>query len=40
MWIAIEGIDGAGKSSVILNLQEKLQAKNLEAVLTKEPGGT
>jgi dTMP kinase len=40
MWIAIEGIDGAGKSSVILNLQEKLQAKNIKVVMTKEPGGT
>jgi dTMP kinase len=40
MWIAIEGIDGAGKSSVILNLQEKLLAKKIKAVLTKEPGGT
>jgi dTMP kinase len=40
MWIAIEGIDGAGKSSVILKLQEKLQAKNQDIVLTREPGGT
>jgi dTMP kinase len=40
MWIAIEGIDGAGKSSVILSLQEKLQAKNIRSVLTREPGGT
>lgn len=40
MWIAIEGIDGAGKSSVILKLQEKLQAKNQDVVLTREPGGT
>ena len=40
MWIAIEGIDGAGKSSVILNVQEKLLAKKIKVVLTKEPGGT
>ena len=40
MWIAIEGIDGAGKSSVILKLQEKLQAKNQDIILTREPGGT
>lgn len=40
MWIAIEGIDGAGKSSVILELKEKLKAKHLDAILTREPGGT
>jgi dTMP kinase len=40
MWIAIEGIDGAGKSSVISNLQAKLLVKNIKAVLTREPGGT
>ena len=36
----IEGIDGSGKTSLIENLQDRLQAKGLSPCLTREPGGT
>lgn len=36
MYIAIEGIDTAGKSTQI----EKLKAYFSDAIITKEPGGT
>ena len=36
MYIAIEGIDTAGKSTQIALLKEKFQ----DAIITKEPGGT
>lgn len=38
--IAIEGIDGVGKSSLIHPLGKKLQANNLDILVTYEPGGT
>lgn len=38
--IAIEGIDGAGKSSLAQQLTNALQASQLHVTLTKEPGGT
>lgn len=37
---AIEGIDGAGKTTLINNLQEKLQQLKIPVTTTKEPGAT
>lgn len=39
-FITIEGIDGAGKSSQIGYLVERLRGCGLEVVATREPGGT
>lgn len=38
--IAIEGIDGAGKSTLARALAQQLKAHQLSVILTKEPGGT
>jgi dTMP kinase len=38
--IAIEGIDGCGKSSLAQALAAELGKKNNDVLLTKEPGGT
>lgn len=40
MLIVIEGIDGAGKSTLAQNLAQKLTSDGYEIVLTKEPGGS
>jgi dTMP kinase len=37
--ITIEGIDGAGKSTLALGLSDALRARGIEAVLLREPGG-
>ena len=39
-FITFEGVEGAGKTTQILNLQKYLLRKNIDAVLTREPGGT
>jgi dTMP kinase len=39
-FITLEGIEGAGKSTVARHVQGWLKARNLPAVLTREPGGT
>lgn len=38
--IAIEGIDGSGKSSLAKNLYNQLLSNHYPVMLTKEPGGT
>lgn len=38
--IAIEGIDGSGKSTLTTNLAKKLIEHKLPVIVTKEPGGT
>jgi len=39
-FITLEGIEGAGKSTLALALRESLQARGVQVVLTREPGGT
>ena len=39
-FIALEGIEGAGKSTQIRLLSEKLQSRGIEPLLVREPGGT
>ncbi|MBC7657983.1 MAG: hypothetical protein H7147_12540, partial [Frankiaceae bacterium] len=38
--VSIEGGEGAGKSTVREALQQLLEKRGLEVVLTREPGGT
>lgn len=39
-FITLEGIEGAGKSTVARHIQQWLQERGQAAVLTREPGGT
>ena len=39
-FIVFEGLDGAGKSTLINKLAERLEQSSEEVVLTREPGGT
>jgi len=39
-FITVEGIDGAGKSSHLEFIAASIRARGVEAVLTREPGGT
>lgn len=39
-FITVEGIDGAGKSSHLDFLASAIRARGVEAVVTREPGGT
>jgi dTMP kinase len=38
--ITIEGIDGSGKSTLAINLHNALQKRGINALATKQPGGT
>ena len=38
--IVFDGSNGAGKTTVINAVEKYLSAKNLEVLLTREPGGT
>ena len=40
MFITLEGIEGAGKSSQLKNIVAFLEARGYECVTTREPGGT
>jgi dTMP kinase len=39
-FLVFEGLDGSGKSTLIRSLAAELQLKNLDFVITREPGGT
>jgi dTMP kinase len=39
-FIVFEGLDGAGKSSLIETLKKKLEDQKLDYIFTREPGGT
>ena len=39
-YIAFEGVEGAGKSTVVRMLAERLRAEGHEVVEVREPGGT
>lgn len=40
MFIAFEGPDGSGKSTVLNSVKNYLEENNIEYILTREPGGT
>ena len=40
LFISFEGIDGVGKTTQVNALRDFLQARGLEVVVTREPGGT
>jgi dTMP kinase len=40
LFLTLEGIDGAGKSSHIHTLEERFQARGRQVTRTREPGGT
>jgi dTMP kinase len=39
-FITLEGIDGAGKSTHLIWLAERIRARGIEVITTREPGGT
>jgi dTMP kinase len=39
-FLAFEGLDGSGKSSLMAQLQNYLESKNRKYIKTREPGGT
>ena len=39
-YIAFEGIDGSGKTSLIENLSTILDSQNKKHIIVREPGGT
>lgn len=39
-FITVEGVEGAGKSTLINALRERLEEREIEVLVTREPGGT
>ena len=40
LFITLDGLDGAGKTTQIALIEEKARQLGLDAIVTKEPGGT
>lgn len=40
LFVTLEGPDGSGKSTVLNGLKEKLNERGINAIFTREPGGT
>ena len=40
IFIAFEGLDGSGKSSLMSQLEKELNSRHIEFIKTREPGGT
>lgn len=40
IFIALEGPDGSGKSTVVNSIKKYLEEKNIDFIFTREPGGT
>ena len=40
LFITVEGVEGAGKSTNIEVIEEFLSERNVDYILTREPGGT
>ena len=40
LFITVEGGDGSGKSTQLANMKEYMASRGIEAVFTREPGGT
>lgn len=40
IFIALEGPDGSGKSTIIKHITKYLEEKNIDVLVTREPGGT
>ncbi|TAM59101.1 dTMP kinase [bacterium] len=40
MFVTVEGVEGAGKSTLVAALAEALRARGADLVVTREPGGT
>src|SRR5262245_59468531 len=39
-FITLEGVDGAGKSTFIAWIEQRIRAKGVDLLVTREPGGT
>ena len=39
-FITIEGPDGAGKSTAAAHIRDSLEARGIDCLLTREPGGS
>ena len=40
IFITVEGGDGAGKSTQLANIRQYMEERNIDAIFTREPGGT